>query len=225
MDNIRTNKRIILTYIAIQLLVIIGFIIYALLNSNITELEENIISATAGWVMGIILVLIFAIRNKNYFVDQFYDFRDRISENVGYVILMFFLLFIANIITNSIMIGLGVNDQAGNQASIDTLLESTLYVKWSMVVYAVLLAPFVEEVVFRKAIMGLVEHKKAYVGVLLSGFFFGLIHVIGDDFIQIINYFIPGCVIALIYLGAKRNIYVVIFGHMLFNSLIFVGLF
>ena len=49
----------------------------------------------------------------------------------------------------------GATDNSENQASLDLLLEGTLYDKLALFTFTVLFAPLVEEFVFRKAILNL----------------------------------------------------------------------
>ena len=60
--------------------------------------------------------------------------------------------------------------------------------KIALIVFSVLLAPVVEELVFRKAIYGLFEKKSIPLAIAISGLTFGYIHVLSGDYIQIIIY-------------------------------------
>lgn len=223
MTNKIINKHIILTYIFVQVAFIFLAILLQFLIPLNTDTQEEIFGSVLNIAMSITLVTLFIYYNRNYFIDQFYDFKSNLFGNLGLIFMTFIILLFASGITNSIMEVINQNKTPDNQESINQMLNSVLFVKLSMVIYAILFAPIIEEFVFRKAILGLAPNK--VVGILLSGFTFGLIHVIGDSIIQIIPYMIPGMILATIFYYSKRQIYVVILGHALYNSLILIALF
>ncbi len=85
-----------------------------------------------------------------------------------------------------------------------------------------IVAPIFEEMVFRKSLYGLIKFKWLFI--LISGFGFGLLHVLGSytnplDFLYIIPYGSMGCAFA--YLLAKTdNITLPIIIHMIHNTIL-----
>jgi membrane protease YdiL (CAAX protease family) len=94
--------------------------------------------------------------------------------------------------------------------------------------FAVFLAPLVEEMVFRMAAFQLffhIEGIKPWKVIMLSSLAFGLIHVIGTfDFVQLPYYAGLGAVLGFFYYRSK-NIAVPIVIHMLLNALVTITMF
>ena len=68
-----------------------------------------------------------------------------------------------------------------------------------MAIMTVLCAPLAEEVVFRFTIMGGLM-KQPWVGILLSSFLFGMIHVVSaGDFVYLIQYMAMGIALGYVY--------------------------
>ncbi|RJX24694.1 MAG: CPBP family intramembrane metalloprotease [Acholeplasma sp.] len=111
-------------------------------------------------------------------------------------------------------------DEAVNQEIIISAVRSSGAIL--MIVSAVFIGPVVEELIFRKALFGLI--KKDSLALIASTVIFGLIHVIGESSIQAalingLSYFVMGFVFGLIYLKNKRNIVVPILVHILSNAI------
>jgi membrane protease YdiL (CAAX protease family) len=85
---------------------------------------------------------------------------------------------------------------------------------------AIIIGPIVEELIFRKAIFGLIKHK--YVALVVSSVIFGFIHVSSESSIlvslyQVIPYVSLGFVFGYLYLKHEKNIMIPIIVHMLSN--------
>lgn len=105
----------------------------------------------------------------------------------------------------------GEVEVAQNQYIIEGMMDSYPLI---MAVTVVFFAPFIEEVVFRLAMMNLIKWPVA--GILASSFIFGLMHVIGDDFLNILPYMAMGIPLGLSYHRTK-NIWYPIGIHFLQN--------
>ena len=88
----------------------------------------------------------------------------------------------------------------------------------------------VEELIFRKAIFGLI--KSNGMALFVSTFVFGIIHLVGEASIQEalvngISYFVMGFIFGYIYIKNNRNIMIPIAVHILSNlvSVLFILLF
>lgn len=129
---------------------------------------------------------------------------------IGLLVMMFSNLILQKFSTNGI---------AGNEQTINELFEvSPLYI-W---VSAVLIAPFMEELLFRQGIRNIFKNDILFI--LISGIFFGSLHVIGNvqnfwDFLYIIPYSSLG--IAFAYMLYKtKNIFVTIGFHFMHNGIL-----
>lgn len=104
-----------------------------------------------------------------------------------------------------------------NQFYINKILNSSS--AYLMIVPTVILAPIIEELVFRKAFFSL--FKNDIVALIVSSLVFGLIHVSGESgiylLVNLIIYAIPGFALGFVYLKNNKNIYPVIFVHALTN--------
>ena len=82
-----------------------------------------------------------------------------------------------------------------------------------------------EELVFRKSIKKIIPQK--YLFILVSGIFFGSVHVIGQaehlvEYLHIISYSIPGLVLATAY-QKSDNIFVSTSIHFFHNTVLLIG--
>ena len=122
---------------------------------------------------------------------------------------------------------LGITETPENQELLDMQLNGTLFDQISLVVFAGFLAPLVEESLFR--LSGFYYLKKVswlpqWGVIAITSILFGLIHVLGDDIVQIIYYAALGVVLGTLYYKSK-NILVPITVHMLFNIFITIMMF
>ncbi|MBN3490557.1 CPBP family intramembrane metalloprotease [Acholeplasma equirhinis] len=135
-------------------------------------------------------------------------------------------LFAGGIITNVIVSLLNTTlnipeEISANQLSINRSLMGPLW--FVMVIVAVVGAPIVEELVFRKAIFGLIKNQT--VALIVSAVAFGSIHITtelleGDMLLALtsgLSYIISGVLLGLIYIQNKKNIYMNMFIHGAYN--------
>lgn len=143
----------------------------------------------------------------------------------------------AGSITSSYLIKLlGIESNASNEAALRLMFTGPTLGVIALASTSVILAPIVEELVFRKAIFNLCKNDTRK-GILLSCIFFGLIHVFNfivaagtnlilgkgtyltfiSEFIFIIGYSLMGLGIAIAYVKSNRNIVVTIILHMINN--------
>lgn len=157
--------------------------------------------------------------------DLMKDFKKLPSwgKIVGSVLGGWGLLFLANIVSSQLVFFLNnSNDASQNQQAINTIMNVH---PWFMAATTVLLAPLVEELVFRKTLMGAMKRFPPVLSILISSLFFGLIHVIsGGDFIFIIPYMAMGLPLGWSYYK-HQNIWIPIGIHMmqnLFSTLVII---
>jgi len=126
------------------------------------------------------------------------------------------LMIAANIII-SIVTG---NISSTNEESIRAVMKIS---KWYIVFSAVIFAPIVEELVFRKSVRSLIKNKWLFI--LTSGLLFGLIHCVGSatliEYLYVIPYAIPGCVFAYI-LYDSDNIFTTMSMHLWHNTIMLI---
>lgn len=219
MTNLQSNTKVLLIYLFGQFFSVIIFVIAGLSIPNITtdlELQKSV-SAIVMLLMYVGITITFLVVYKTYFIDQARDFIGNTATNIILIVATFFAILTAGFLSNEIMIALGINDQAENQAALEALANGKTYMKVILIVVTLILAPIIEEFTFRKGIFGVFEKYNIVVPIILSGLVFGLIHVLGDNLIQIIPYALSGIALSIMYVVSNKNIYVVIGGHMAFN--------
>lgn len=101
-----------------------------------------------------------------------------------------------------------------NQKAVEDLLTTNPVL---MIISAMILAPIKEEWITRKLIIGSIFKNLPYVGLFVSSFGFGLLHMIaGFSLYALIQYSLAGLIFGLLYIKTKR-IEVSILAHFLNN--------
>lgn len=113
-----------------------------------------------------------------------------------------------------------IDGTAQNQLEIMAMLASEQ--KIFILISAILFAPLVEEIVFRKALMGLIPHP--VYAIIGSSLMFAFMHVINETsglmmLIQGMPYFISSAVFGFIYIKYQRNLVFPVLIHMMHNAI------
>lgn len=108
-----------------------------------------------------------------------------------------------------------------NQASINQTLQGGVLTQIAMVFLAVVIAPLIEETMFRGVVMNTwFKNNMYYADVLLSAVLFGVFHTTADlSLVTVTPYVVMGAVFALIY-RKTGNLAVNIYTHMLYNAIV-----
>lgn len=142
----------------------------------------------------------------------------------------------ANLISQLILIICGINEQSANQQAIEQMTSSGTKSLILMCITTILMAPILEELVFRKFFFNIFK-KSPKLGLIFSSLIFGLIHVISamtielrgiidgsgsfllllKATIQIIPYSLMGAALGMTYLCSRKNICASILTHMSIN--------
>lgn len=173
---------------------------------------------------GLILIM------KRDLVDDFKDFLKIKHTWIAVIVIGYLYLIVGNLISNvlsnalSSLFAIDIG-QSVNQLTIIEALSSNGIV--FMLLSAIIMGPIVEELVFRKAIFGLIRSDK--IAIIVSTFSFGAIHLIGEASIReaLINgvsYFVMGIIFGIIYLRNDRNIWAPITVHILSNLIAILGI-
>ena len=183
---------LIFTYIfTMFLLPTISFHVLSLFFTNILDVQVY-----ANLISYIILVVVSVLLFGHELMDQFKKIPSKKLFIKG-VLTGWVLLFAASYVSSMIVfIFTKSNDSSMNQQVITSLMEFHPILMGGM---TILCAPIAEEVVFRLTIMrGLL--KQPWIGILLSSFLFGMIHVISaGDFIYLIQYMAMGIALGYVY--------------------------
>lgn len=170
-------------------------------------------------IFQLILLLAIFFMFKDTYIKNFKEYKNNLknymNEYIKYWFIALGLMIVSNLIINLIASGIAPNEQGVR----DMLDIEPLYTFIS----AVILAPLLEESIFRLAIRKIIPHQK-WIFILVSGLFFGLLHVIGNvdvwtDWLYLLPYSVPGLVFAYT-LTKSNNIFVPISLHFIHNFIL-----
>jgi len=165
----------------------------------------------------IVVVIIFVLNKsiKKDFIDIKKNHKEYFSKCLKIYLIGLGVMMFSNLIINFVLDG-GI---AENEEAIRKLFEvSPIYVFFTATVFA----PVLEELVFRRAIKNI--FKSDILFVLVSGFIFGGLHVIGSeklfsDIIHLVPYLSLGISFAYM-LNKANNIFVPIGFHLMHNGIL-----
>ncbi len=124
------------------------------------------------------------------------------------------VMMISNIIISSFLNA----GQAENEQAVQSMINA---LPWAMLIDAGILAPFIEEIVFRKCFRDVFQNK--WVFAIASALVFGGMHVVNASsavgYLFIIPYGCLGFVFALMY-NKTNTVFTSVFAHMLHNSIL-----
>ena len=165
----------------------------------------------------LVLIIIFIIVYRKYLKEKWIDFKKNIKTyfEISFKnwLIGFIIMITSNIIISRFISGLGQNE-----SSVQLLIQ-----KMPLIAFLIttLLAPFIEEMVFRKSLQDCFNDKTIYM--IMSGLLFGLVHVMGTnnvyEYLLIIPYGALGFMFAKT-INETDNIYSTILMHMLHNGVL-----
>lgn len=160
---------------------------------------------------------------KDFLIENWKIFKDKFLENIIWVltiglVVSYGLAFVGTAI-ETLILGSQASD-ATNQVFVESLVKSNLPL---MFIQSVILAPFVEEMLFRGVIFNTLRQKNKVLAHILSAFLFGLLHVYtyilaGDmtEWIKLIPYMATGLSLSYVY-EKRQTIFASILLHMAKN--------
>lgn len=189
--------------------------IFNLNISNITSLEQMLLSIFSNIVLLLILFLIF----RKDLIREWKLFRKNpmrcLDTGLKYWLLGLGIMMVANAI---ITFGISL-DQAANEQAVQGLISNQ---PWLMLINAGFIAPIVEELVFRKGFKNAFPNKWLFI--TASALVFGSLHVITSmtsplELLYIIPYGALGGAFAIAY-QKTDTIYTSTIMHMLHNTIL-----
>lgn len=187
--------------------------IISLLNIEITK--DNVILLTL--IKDIILALIYIITYRKYLKEKLIDFINNYKENIEITLTSYITGFLIMCIANILISRLGINTST-NENAVQSIITNYPY---SALIMTGLLAPIIEELLFRKSLQDVIKNKKLFI--ILSGTLFGILHLTNAqsylELLFIIPYGAMGSAFA--YLLTKTdNILYPISMHMMHNLIL-----
>lgn len=205
--------------------IIFAFMIAKMFNFSKTYQEGFDFYCIVFVVLAIVLVICNFQFLKQQFKDNFFKFDTYKYGIIGFILLLTIAIINFNIFTN---LDPNISKVSNNEAEITKLIANTSKIQVLLVVG--LLAPFIEEIIFRASLMGVLigdKIKDSYMPYIGCALVFTLFHdasILSNPFnIQAIYYFtmyfIPSIVLCLMYKKTNHNLVAVIIIHMLNNSI------
>ncbi len=184
---------------------------------TITPKMSAILSTFSTVILFFILFIIYRKDLKKDFKDFIKNKDDYLDIGIRYWIIGLIIMFICNYILNFVLKAGG----AANEKTVQTLIKSFPLI---MIIDAGILAPFNEEIVFRKSIKDAVNNK--WIFYILTFILFGGAHVIKSsntilDYLFIIPYGALGVAFAAAYYKTK-NVFTTISMHMMHNLILII---
>ena len=146
--------------------------------------------------------------------------KDYIKKIISYFLIFLVVKYGVALFSSLLLVMLGSDlVTSENQETVVTLAKTMPFM---MMISTSLLAPFVEEGIFRLGIKKVINNK--YLFILVSGLVFGFMHIFPTELplyvalIESLNYVTMGLLLAYIY-NETDNIYVVVIIHALNNLL------
>jgi len=143
--------------------------------------------------------------------------KENIGRNLLIILLGWVAIIVSSVVLELLYERLGIEGTANNQEIIETFLsyDSKIF----MIITVIILAPFVEEILFRKLLFGALEekfHLSRLWAVIISAVLFAAVHGIDIFFFQ---YLALALVISGAYALSNNNVVVSIGLHFVNNTL------
>ncbi len=226
-----------LNFLVVNIIVLIFY--FNLRNENVELTEQTFmaeISDYYAYIMAtplIIILVLIAIINRKELKQQL---AINLKQGMTYVYPFIFLVAYFFIVATLGIISQMLNPELAepeNQQALENMLENgnTFVFLFNVVI----LAPIVEELVFRYSLVNLFDIDKKYfrwVPYVISAVVFALIHETGiitnpslDNLLLFLQYLAPGLALAFGYMITKRNIVSMILLHFLINVIASIAMF
>lgn len=165
-----------------------------------------------------ILLIMFKDKIKSGFIDLKQNFNSRLNTSATCWVIGCVIMFVSTTIISFI----AKKDVSTNEALVR---ESIKFAPLYMLFTCSIVAPIFEEMVFRKALYGLINKK--WVFIFTSGISFGLLHIIGSyssplDLLYVIPYGAMGFSFAYL-LTKTNNIMLPILVHTIHNTILVIS--
>lgn len=203
-DLKKENKKKIITYLKGIFTIILFFfspyfakipiLIFHINKSNLSDTMSILLSLFSNLMLVLILFVIYHRSLKEEW-QKFWNNREQnLDMGFKYWLIGLIIMMITNIIINFCL----AHNIANNEQSVQAMIKAS---PWLMLINAGILAPITEEITFRKTFKDMIKNKWLFI--LISGIFFGFLHVISAttfyEFLYIIPYSALGISFAIMY--------------------------
>lgn len=206
--SLEKNSKILMSYF-------LGFFILPFVLPNIIQSiskNESQLNTLVLLFTYLIISVAFVIVINKAFIEELMDFLK--PKKLIYMLLTAISLIITFYFLDYIYSILGIEGTSINQESLEEIFKNNA----SLFIFTtVILAPFVEEIVYRKVLLNIFKERyNTLLAIIISSSFFGFIHVSSGDFIYLPAYFSLSCILGYSY-SRTNNIFIVVFGHSIYN--------
>lgn len=183
---------------------------------KVTSRLGVIINALSSLIIAILLILLY----RKDLMKEFKIYKKNLADNID-IGIKYWLFGILGMMISNIIIGFVLNGgQAANEQAVQKMIHTLPYL---VIVSAGILAPMIEEIVFRKTFKDNIKNGIIYI--LVSGIFFGYLHVAGADSLVQLLYIIPysslGIAFAIMY-QKTNTVFTSMSMHMFHNIMLTV---
>ncbi|MFQ6792017.1 CPBP family intramembrane glutamic endopeptidase [Thomasclavelia sp.] len=204
---------------------IINFLLNLYLVYFGSNIDINGLNVIYNLVVGIVVAIPLFLVFKNFIYENFRVFKNNLTENIIWVVTIGLLVsyglsFVGEMIQNLLL--QTSDSEATNQVLVEALVQSNFAL---MFIQTVIIAPFVEEMLFRGLIFNSLRQKNIILAHIVSAFLFGLLHVYsyilaGDmsEWIKLIPYMTVGFSLSFAY-EKRQTIFAPILLHSLKNCI------
>ena len=227
-SSVTLNAKIVIGYIIANIILFLSQIVLVVIFDD--AIANFAILGLINLVWGLLFGAWLVYQARIYLcINQWYYFKSNPTRSILYIVLGFLALVLISLSSTAILIHIfDFEIDPQNQQYIVEILNSGAVGFLSMIMYAVILAPIIEELVFRKGVFELITNRFGVVAAIIgNSFLFAFIHVMFEfidpetstQYMNILPYFIPGLVISIIYYRSGKLIMIPIIIHILYNAM------
>lgn len=222
-DNVKNIFKLIISFVLFFNISLVIAYIFKLVGINYSDFNYSdyaCLNTFIELIMFVVVLLFYKKYLKKDLVLFKLNKKDYIKKIISYFLIFLVVKYGVALFSSLLLVMLGSDlVTSENQESVVTLAKTLPFM---MMISTSLLAPFVEEGIFRLGIKKVINNK--YLFILVSGLIFGFMHIFPTELplyvalIESLNYVTMGLLLAYIY-NETDNIYVVVIIHALNNLL------
>ena len=222
-DNVKNIIKLIISFVLFFYLSLVIAYIFKLVGINYSDfnyIDYACLNTFIELIMFVVVLLFYKKYLKKDLVLFKLNKKDYIKKIISYFLIFLVVKYGVTLFSSLLLVMLGSDlVTSENQEAVVTLAKTLPFM---MMISTSLLAPFVEEGIFRLGIKKVINNK--YLFILVSGLIFGFMHIFPTELplyvalIESLNYVTMGLLLAYIY-NETDNLYVVVIIHALNNLL------
>lgn len=220
-ENVKNIIKLIISFVLFFNLSLVIAYIFKLVGINYSDfnyVDYACLNTFIELIMFVVVLLFYRKYLKKDLVLFKLNKRDYIKKIISYFLIFLIVKYGVALFSSLLLVMLGSDlVTSENQEAVVALAKTMPFM---MLISTSLLAPFVEEGIFRLGIKKVINNK--YLFILVSGLIFGFMHIFPTELplyvalIESLNYVTMGLLLAYIY-NETDNIYVVVIIHALNN--------